>query len=245
VEVRTVDNFTDQVGIYLPPGGIMIPVAPLTAGATYTAHAALNGVAYDWSFSAGKLLPQLVGSYDAAAGAAFATSSSGAPISAVVKRLPSGTVVAEKQLASGEVWKPALGGGRFRVEYAQAESADYQSGTAQSAEFTLRQAPKLAIGAPKRKGSKLTVKVTADKELTGLRGELATQKVVKTCKSKGRKCSWKPRGKITRKTLTLKSKLSLALKVKKGDRLLVTVSIPDTAAGEVLFAAGKTSRTVR
>jgi hypothetical protein len=244
VEIRTVDDFTDTVGVYLPDGGIIIPVQPLVSGATYTAHATLGGVPYDWSFSAGKLLPQLSGQFDTKTLAASATSSSGAPISAVVKRLPSGTVVASKTLASGEVWKPALGGGRFVVEYGQPETADYQAGLSKSAEFTLRQPPKLAIRSPKRKKNKVTVKVTADRELSGSRADLATRKLKKSCNSRGKKCRYKPAGKTTHKRLTLKSSLSVALKLKKGDHLQVTVSIPDTTAGEILFSAGKAARTL-
>jgi hypothetical protein len=244
VDIRTVDNFTDTVGIYLPDGGMIIPAQPLVTGATYTAHAALNGTAYDWSFSAGKLLPALNGQFDAKTFSAFATSSSGAPISAVVKRLPSGTAVASKTLASGEVWKPALGGGRFVVEYTQPETADYQAGTSKSAEFSLRQKPKLAIGAPKRKKNKVTVKITADRELTGSRADLATQKLKRSCNSRGKRCKYKPTGKISHKRLTLKSSLSVALKLKKGAHLRATLSIPDTTAGEILFAAGKASRTL-
>ncbi len=38
VEVRTVDNKTPEIGSFLPPGGIILPVKPLTAG-NYTASA--------------------------------------------------------------------------------------------------------------------------------------------------------------------------------------------------------------
>lgn len=39
VEVRTVDNRTETIGRFLAPGAIIIPVAPLRPGATYTASA--------------------------------------------------------------------------------------------------------------------------------------------------------------------------------------------------------------
>ena len=38
VEVRSVDNHTPDLGSYLPSGGIVIPAAPLQAGATYRAR---------------------------------------------------------------------------------------------------------------------------------------------------------------------------------------------------------------
>jgi hypothetical protein len=45
VDVRTVDNGTagGELGMYLPPGGIVIPVAPLQPGAAYTASATFAG----------------------------------------------------------------------------------------------------------------------------------------------------------------------------------------------------------
>lgn len=58
VAVRTVDNSTSSslgnLGAYLPPGGIIIPVAPLTPNTTYTAYASFTDGARTlsriWSF---------------------------------------------------------------------------------------------------------------------------------------------------------------------------------------------------
>ncbi len=44
VAVRTVDNLTDTVGSYLPPGGILIPEQPLAPDSEY--HAVVDGTAY-------------------------------------------------------------------------------------------------------------------------------------------------------------------------------------------------------
>lgn len=41
VAVRTVDNLTDRVGLYLPPGGILIPEQPLAPDSEY--HAVVDG----------------------------------------------------------------------------------------------------------------------------------------------------------------------------------------------------------
>jgi hypothetical protein len=56
VQVRTVDNTTKgsqgDLGSYLPAGGIIIPVSPLTPGASYTATVTFSPNASDWNDSA-------------------------------------------------------------------------------------------------------------------------------------------------------------------------------------------------
>ena len=61
VAVRTVDNTTPSLVGFMPPGGIVIPVAPLAADATYTASATFgpdDGAALSrtWQFSTGRSL---------------------------------------------------------------------------------------------------------------------------------------------------------------------------------------------
>lgn len=60
IEVRTVDNTTEGLGSYLPPGGIAIPVRPLSPNTRYTASATFEANATgatpltrQWSFSTG------------------------------------------------------------------------------------------------------------------------------------------------------------------------------------------------
>jgi hypothetical protein len=54
-DVRWVDNHTDQIGPYLPPGGIVIPAHPLARGAGYTASVAVvaggEQLSRTWSFT--------------------------------------------------------------------------------------------------------------------------------------------------------------------------------------------------
>jgi hypothetical protein len=54
-DVRWVDNSTDGVGPYLPPGGIVIPARPLARGTTYTASVQLTAggvpLSRTWSFT--------------------------------------------------------------------------------------------------------------------------------------------------------------------------------------------------
>ncbi len=56
VEVRSVDNETSGLEGYMPPGGIVIPVAPLAQGATYTASVTFQprgggALSRTWSFT--------------------------------------------------------------------------------------------------------------------------------------------------------------------------------------------------
>lgn len=54
VAVRWVDNSTDRIGSYLPPGGIVIPEQPLDPNSTYTASATFvddDGVTVPYGFS--------------------------------------------------------------------------------------------------------------------------------------------------------------------------------------------------
>ena len=57
VDVRRVDNFTDQIGQYLPPGGILIPAKPLRGATTYTAAVSATAggtqVGRTWSLTTG------------------------------------------------------------------------------------------------------------------------------------------------------------------------------------------------
>jgi hypothetical protein len=86
VAVRTVDNTTPGLVGYLPPGGIVVPVAPLDADASYTASATfqpLDGVALTrtWSFGTGTAAAR-------ASGAAVAQAAASAPAAAAVPAAP-------------------------------------------------------------------------------------------------------------------------------------------------------------
>ena len=92
LEVRAVDNETPRLEGYMPPGGMIIPVAALDADTTYTASATFapsDGTAplsRTWSFATGSVapLPTAVGSASTTGSAAVAgrpsdASESGAP----------------------------------------------------------------------------------------------------------------------------------------------------------------------
>jgi len=124
VEIRTVDNDTDQVGSYLPTGGVIIPVEPLDPGGAYraTATMAIGGavVSRAWSFTTALADPdtQLFVSsglrYDPATkqitqGAIAVKSISPAPIHISL------TGGATHDLAGGETWTPPQTPGTFSV----------------------------------------------------------------------------------------------------------------------------------
>jgi hypothetical protein len=126
VEIRTVDNTTDQVGAYLPPGGVIIPVAPLQPGTAYraTATMAIGGLTLSraWTFTTGLADPntQLFVSsslrYDPSAkpptvsqGSIAVNTSSPAPVHVTI----SGG--ASHDLLAGESWIPPQTPGRFSV----------------------------------------------------------------------------------------------------------------------------------
>ena len=61
VEVRFVDNGTQAIGEYLPPGGILVPVAPLRPDAGYAASVTVTvsgtNLRHTWTFATGAGTP--------------------------------------------------------------------------------------------------------------------------------------------------------------------------------------------
>lgn len=135
VEIRTVDNATDQVGAYLPPGGVIVPVEPLQPGAAYRATATMTvggaTLSRAWTFSTDLADPntQLFVSsglsFDATTrryiqGSIGVKSSSPAPVHVTI----SGS--AERDLASGETWTPPQTPGSFSVCAHQEPAGPYR-----------------------------------------------------------------------------------------------------------------------
>jgi hypothetical protein len=127
VEVRTVDNSTDQIGAVLAPGAVIIPVDPLTPGRTYAAAAsvAIGGIRLTrrWSFTTALADPHTLlfvssaAVLDAAApggirqGNVEVQSSSPAPVHVSVVR--AGQTLGAQDLNSGEHWTPPQTPGSF------------------------------------------------------------------------------------------------------------------------------------
>jgi hypothetical protein len=145
VEVRTVDNTTDQLGAYLPTGGIIIPVSPLDPGAAYRATATMQigGITLSraWTFSTGLADPNtqvFVSSFltfDPATrritqGSIAVKSSSPAPVHIT---MPGAT----RDLANGESWIPPQTAGTFSV-CAHQEATNYYRGYDRCLPLTIR-----------------------------------------------------------------------------------------------------------
>jgi len=126
VDIRTVDNATDRVGAYLPPGGVIIPVAPLQPGVAYRATATMTvggtTLSRAWTFSTDLADPntQLFVSsslrYDPSTkpptvsqGSIAVKTSSPAPVHVTVSSGPS------HDLLGGESWIPPQTPGKFSV----------------------------------------------------------------------------------------------------------------------------------
>lgn len=130
VDVRTVDNTVADLGGFLPPGGIIIPVAALEPGAAYRASAVMTiggvTVARDWTFTTGladphtQLFVSSALSYDRSVqpprisqGSIGVRSSSAAPVR--VTLAAGGVEAASHDLLAGETWIPPQTPGDFSV----------------------------------------------------------------------------------------------------------------------------------
>jgi len=139
VEIRTVDNTVAQIGDFLAPGGIIIPVDPLKPGRTYSASAtvAVGGrtLSRQWSFTTAKADPRTLLFVSSAAvldpsapggirqGSIAARTSSPVPIRFTITS--NNQVAAEQTLASGETWTPPQTPGNFQACAHQDATDDY------------------------------------------------------------------------------------------------------------------------
>lgn len=139
VEVRAVDNMTDGLGSYLPPGGIIIPVSPLAPRQVYTASATFEAgegeppLSRVWSFGTRGLSP--ASSLRAEGGHLLAATASPAPLSVVVQRVSDNGRVASRQLVNGETWVPALAEGAYVACLYQAPQGAYDGANECSQQF--------------------------------------------------------------------------------------------------------------
>jgi hypothetical protein len=130
VDIRTVDNSVADLGGFLPPGGIIIPVAPLEPGTAYRASAVMTvagrTLAREWTFTTGLADPhtQLFVSsaltYDTSVhpprvsqGSIGVRSSSPAPVHVSVAA--GGVEAGSAALLAGETWIPPQTPGDFSV----------------------------------------------------------------------------------------------------------------------------------
>jgi hypothetical protein len=227
LEVRSVDNYTEQVGSYLPPGGIIIPVAPLHPGTTYTAHAALGGLPYTWSFTTAKVSPELRGSlYNGTISDLY--SKSPAPVTVQIRRLPSGVVVADRQLAVGEKWVTGLPGAHYSVSLSQPETDAWDAGSSESDE-TWRTRPRLKLLGQVRHGGLVSVIVRSGAPLAGRPLRVAT------------------RGdhRLRPRRVRAHDGQKLTFKLARHHAVRLTVESGDFSVGELLYGAASAGRWLR
>ena len=111
VEVQTIDESEPRIADYIPPGGMVIPTAPLATGTLYAAGVTVEGAAgvrltHTWSFRTAGPVPAGGAGPSAAAEAAACTGTAPLRVSVNGRRLT--------------VWGPhALHGRRVRVVVAR------------------------------------------------------------------------------------------------------------------------------
>jgi hypothetical protein len=130
VDIRTVDNTVEELGGYLPTGGIMIPVSALEPGATYRASATVTigslTLTRLWSFTTALADPHTLLfvssslSFDASTqppqvtqGSIAVRTSSPAPVQVTITG--GGPALASRDLLDGERWTPPQTPGSFSV----------------------------------------------------------------------------------------------------------------------------------
>jgi len=146
VPVKTVDNDTTgplgDLGAYMPPGGIIIPVTQLISGETYTASATFTPdyslgaaptppeaapppapLSITWSFTVAGERSDLRGFL--AGDTASASTSAQVPVTLVVRHEPSGKVAKHLQFNPDATVRLHLPAGRYRGCFSQPASPGY------------------------------------------------------------------------------------------------------------------------
>jgi hypothetical protein len=237
VEVRTVDDTTSgpkgDLGGYLPPGGMVIPVSPLRPDSLYTANvigmSAGQVLTWTWSF---RTIPKpkktAALGVNIYLGTVRVSGESDAPATLTVSRLPSQTLIWRTTVnpnRSKEInLRSKLDGGHYELCLDQAESSDYSSGHA-CQQFIWRAPPGVRWGTIVRHGSRVRLTL----RLGAAAGELA--RVV-----------LRPRGKRATNRL-LRLPAFLVLWTPRGTT--VTLTVPQFAIGERLYAATHLTRLTR
>jgi hypothetical protein len=234
VEARTVDNTTSgpqgNVGAYMPPGGIVIPVSPLQPESSYSASVTgFSGeepLNWSWTFRTAakpRIDPGLRLAYRD--GGVAVESSNPASVSMTFSRLPSQLVLWRTTASPGEelLLEGRLDGGRYLACADQEGDRQYLAAHA-CTQLTwrvsagVRWAPTLVRGSRAR--------------LTLLAGNAAGQLAHLTIRSSHRFVS---------RPLLMRSRLRLWVP----RRSSVTLTIRPFAVGERLFAATRLARRVR
>jgi hypothetical protein len=253
--VRTVDNHTasstQTLGDYLPAGGIIIPVRPLRAGATYTARVVFApDAAYGsqtpsaplsltWSFSVHGNQVSLDDTFWA--GNVSADSNSPAPITVNVTRLPSQTRVRRLTLKPGSMVYLHLAGARYRACFTQPATGEYAAAGPDCQQSTWGSDPGLKLGKPWRKGGRWLVVLTANRLAAGAKGTVRVEVPTTDC-SNGVFCvpSFKT---VYRRSFKLAARQRLSFPAQTLD--FVEVDVRSSRHGEFLCYGGGVRTPVR
>lgn len=166
VEVRTVDNETPQLGSYLPPGGMLIPVKPLEPGASYTATGTFTGPAasggdavalpFRFTFTTRKRDPRT----SVTLGSVFQVDTdSPGEVSATVTR-PSGEVIHNGPVHAGLRLGRDIAGGRMEVCFRQPETVEFAAASG-CADTTVHVAAPITLRSVSRRGRALAVRTSS------------------------------------------------------------------------------------
>jgi hypothetical protein len=222
VEVRTVDNSTGSVGNYLPPGGIVIPAAPLVADAPHKASATFTDdetvLTRTWSFRTEpdpqppeatlRLTPR---------GVTF-TSKNPSPVALTVHRIPSGTPLLDTtaELSGGRAARPlSLLPARHRACARQPRTRAWGA-VRRCISFRWR----VSAGAKWVKAGRRVLVFRAGKA-AGQRAYLSFQTLVRDCR--GSRCRYRTSSRVRQRTVKLRPRTRIRLPAADGHWINLTL----------------------
>lgn len=238
--VRTVDNdtatSTQDLGSYLPEGGIIIPVQPLTPQASYTATVTFTpdsggpALSHTWTFRTAPLLARtgVDGSFDASYGFVSADSTSPAPITVTIIRLPSRTPVRTLTLQPTHNLHVNLPGARYQACFTQPAVAGFAEPAPDCETSQWYGNPGLRLGKARRRGRTVLVTLRASAFATGLQATVYV-KTARLCSQ----CSPATRKVLYRRVIRLAAAQTLKVSARAGNT--VEVQTRRGGVGDFLF----------
>lgn len=247
VSVRTVDNETSSsvgnIGAYLPPGGIVIPVAPLAQNSAYTASASFtDGVeklSRTWSFRTRGDLEPAQASLDLSRRRIAFASRSNAPVTLTIRRRPSETMVLNRTLRL-----PAGGSATLPLSLAHAR---HTACAVQPATRSLTEVRTCVSAYWRARAGTSWGTVTRrfatfrSGRAAGRRARLTVQPLTKRCRQGH--CRYQARGRASTRLLRLKRRQQFPLGPAEGYRLHITTG--RFARGDFLYARVSSTRVVK
>ena len=255
VELRTVDNHTDGLEGYLPPGGELIPLHPLRPRSAYTASVGLVAraggsdvpFARTWSFSTPGRNPETnwdVATDGEGGSSAYADSRSPAPIVLKAVREATGAEVA-RELRRGADSDLGLAPGTWSLCVSQAQAGEFD-GFHECRPEGLAVARRIRMKLGKRpavRGASLLVPVRTDAALAGRPVKASIKRYKRSCKRGGPCTQRRSGGVITRKLVGSRSFEVKVPRPAAGGRVSVRLTAAGFADGDVPVAVEPASRT--